>query len=133
MRSENVGPAKFRALVNEFGGAEAAIAAVPMLSRRGEPAHDIRLCTEAEAEANSSGPKARGKAHCPLGLHCLLEAGRVPANSVLACFRADWSPAPPRNAGFGCGGSSKDTKSHNTTKPKIVVTSVHPYKLFNLG
>ncbi|HEX5930712.1 MAG TPA: DNA-protecting protein DprA, partial [Methyloceanibacter sp.] len=27
IRSENVGPATFRALVNEFGGAEAAIAA----------------------------------------------------------------------------------------------------------
>ena len=35
IRSENVGPATFRALVNEFGGAEAAIAALPMLSRRG--------------------------------------------------------------------------------------------------
>jgi predicted Rossmann fold nucleotide-binding protein DprA/Smf involved in DNA uptake len=51
IRSENVGPATFRALVNEFGGAEAAIAALPLLSRRGGRAHDIRLCTEAEAEA----------------------------------------------------------------------------------
>ena len=50
IRSENVGPATFRALVNEFGGAEAAIAALPLLSRRGGRAHDIRLCTEAEAE-----------------------------------------------------------------------------------
>jgi DNA processing protein len=51
IRSENVGPATFRALVNEFGGAEAAIAALPLLSRRGGRAHGIRLCTEAEAEA----------------------------------------------------------------------------------
>jgi len=51
IRSENVGPATFRALANEFGGAEAAIAALPLLSRRGGRAHDIRLCTEAEAEA----------------------------------------------------------------------------------
>jgi DNA processing protein len=29
IRSENVGPATFRALVNEFGGAEAAIDALP--------------------------------------------------------------------------------------------------------
>ena len=35
IRSENVGPATFRALVNEFGGAEAAIDALPLLSRRG--------------------------------------------------------------------------------------------------
>jgi DNA processing protein len=46
-----VGPATFRTLVNEFGGAEAAIAALPMLSRRGGRAQDIRLCTQAEAEA----------------------------------------------------------------------------------
>ena len=35
IQSENVGPATFRALVNEFGGAEAAIGALPLLSRRG--------------------------------------------------------------------------------------------------
>jgi DNA processing protein len=51
IRSENVGPATFRALVNQFGGAEAAIEALPALSRRGGRAQDIRLCTEAEAEA----------------------------------------------------------------------------------
>lgn len=51
IRSENVGPATFRALVNEFGGAEAAIDALPTLSRRGGRTHDIRLCSEAEAEA----------------------------------------------------------------------------------
>jgi hypothetical protein len=51
IRSENVGPATFRALVNEFGGAEAVIAALPALSRRGGRSHDIGLCTEAEAEA----------------------------------------------------------------------------------
>jgi DNA processing protein len=45
-----VGPATFRALVNQFGGAEAAIDALPVLSRRGG-AHGIRLCSEAEAEA----------------------------------------------------------------------------------
>jgi len=60
IRSENVGPATFRALVNEFGGAEAAIAALPMLSRRGGRAHDIRLCTEAEAEAELARAESLG-------------------------------------------------------------------------
>jgi len=50
IRSENVGPATFRALVNQLGGAEAAIAALPALSRRGG-GHAVRLCSEAEAEA----------------------------------------------------------------------------------
>ena len=49
IRSENVGPATFRALVNRLGGAEATIAALPALSRRGG-GHAIRLCSEAEAE-----------------------------------------------------------------------------------
>jgi DNA processing protein len=49
IRSENVGPATFRALVNEFGGAEAAIDALPMLSRRGGATY-IRLYSEGEAE-----------------------------------------------------------------------------------
>ena len=53
IRSENVGPATFRALVNEFGGAEAAIDAVPMLSRRGGRTHDIRLYREDEAEGRA--------------------------------------------------------------------------------
>ena len=51
IRSENVGPATFRALVNQFGGAEAAIEALPTLSRRGGRAQAIRLCSAAEAEA----------------------------------------------------------------------------------
>jgi DNA processing protein len=37
IRSENVGPATFRALVNEFGGAGAAIDAVT--PRRSHPSH----------------------------------------------------------------------------------------------
>ena len=50
IRSENVGPATFRALVNQFGGAEAALAALPALSRRGGRA-SIRIFTESEADA----------------------------------------------------------------------------------
>jgi DNA processing protein len=60
IRSENVGPATFRALVNEFGGAEAAISRLPALSRRGGRAHDIRLCTEAEAEAELERAESLG-------------------------------------------------------------------------
>jgi DNA processing protein len=51
IRSENVGPATFRALVNQFGGAQNAIEALPTLSRRGGRTHDIRLCSTREAEA----------------------------------------------------------------------------------
>jgi DNA processing protein len=51
IRSENVGPVTFRALINHFGGAEAALAAVPELSRRGGRTRAIRLCPADKAEA----------------------------------------------------------------------------------
>jgi predicted Rossmann fold nucleotide-binding protein DprA/Smf involved in DNA uptake len=35
IRSDNVGPRTFRALVNHYGGARAALAALPDLARRG--------------------------------------------------------------------------------------------------
>jgi len=50
IRSENVGPATFRALVNEFGGAEAAIDALPLFF----PAR-----TDAPTSAFAPRPKPR--------------------------------------------------------------------------
>ncbi len=73
IRSENVRPATFRALVNEFGGGEAAIAALPLLSRRGGR-HDIRLCTEAEAEAELERAESLGASLVAIG-----EPGYPPA------------------------------------------------------
>ncbi len=73
IRSENVGPATFRALVNEFGGAEAAIDALPMLSRRGG-AQGIRLYSEDEAEAELSSAEALGAQLVAMG-----EPGYPPA------------------------------------------------------
>src|SRR5689334_23845735 len=42
IRSDNVGPVTFRELINHFGGAEPALAALPELSRRG--GRSIRIC-----------------------------------------------------------------------------------------
>lgn len=49
IRSDNVGPTTFRELINHFGGAEAALDALPELSRRGGRA--IRICPKTDAEA----------------------------------------------------------------------------------
>lgn len=51
IRSENVGPVAFRELVNHCGGAEAALAALPELTRRGGGRRAIRICPESLAEA----------------------------------------------------------------------------------
>lgn len=51
IRSENVGPSTFRALINHYGGAVPALAALPELSRRGGRGKPIRICPSADAEA----------------------------------------------------------------------------------
>ncbi|MGE0629190.1 MAG: DNA-processing protein DprA, partial [Hyphomicrobiaceae bacterium] len=51
IRSENVGPATFRALINHYGGAGPALTALPEMARRSGRARPIRICTKAEAEA----------------------------------------------------------------------------------
>lgn len=50
IRSDNVGPATFRDLINHFGSAETAIEQLPELSRRGGSARAIRVASTDEAE-----------------------------------------------------------------------------------
>ncbi|MGR6431210.1 DNA-processing protein DprA [Rhizobium sp. PAMB 3174] len=50
IRSDNVGPATFRDLINHFGTAEAALAALPELSSRGGSTRPMRVATVGEAE-----------------------------------------------------------------------------------
>ncbi|HEX9881507.1 MAG TPA: DNA-processing protein DprA [Hyphomicrobium sp.] len=58
IRSENVGAVTFRELINHFGGAQAALAAVPEMSRRaGRP---IRICPRGNAEAELARARAAG-------------------------------------------------------------------------
>jgi DNA processing protein len=49
IRSDNVGPATFRQLIDHFGSAEAALSMLPELSSRGGATRAIRIATEAEA------------------------------------------------------------------------------------
>ena len=48
IRSDNVGPVTFRELVNHYGGAEEALAALPELARRG--GRPIRICPKDRAQ-----------------------------------------------------------------------------------
>ena len=50
IRSDNVGPVTFRELVNHYGGAEGALAALPELVRRGGGKGRARVTSRAEAE-----------------------------------------------------------------------------------
>ncbi|GES51937.1 DNA processing protein DprA [Rhizobium sp. NBRC 114257] len=49
IRSDNVGPSTFRDLINHYGSAEAALAALPELSQRGGSTRTIRIADERDA------------------------------------------------------------------------------------
>ena len=50
IRSPNVGPRTFRALINHFGGARAALQALPSLGRRGGASGSVQICSHEDAE-----------------------------------------------------------------------------------
>lgn len=54
IRSDNVGPATFRDLINHFGSAETALEMLPELSRRGGSTRAIRVASTVEAEKELS-------------------------------------------------------------------------------
>jgi DNA processing protein len=67
IRSENVGPRTFRALVNHYGDARAALAALPDLARRGGSIRHARICSRAEAERELAATKALGARFIAIG------------------------------------------------------------------
>ena len=88
IRSENVGPVTFRELVNQFGGATEALAALPVLSRRGGRRTSLRICRRDEAEAELDAVDRLGAQLVALG-----EAGyppwlaRIDAPPPLLCIK----------------------------------------------
>ncbi len=61
------GPRTFRALVNHYGGARAALAALPDLARRGGATGPARICTREEAERELKAATALGISLLALG------------------------------------------------------------------
>lgn len=67
IRSENVGPRVFRALVNHCGSARAALEALPHLAQRGGLARPGRICSTQEAERELRSAEQLGVALVALG------------------------------------------------------------------
>jgi DNA processing protein len=67
IRSQNVGPRTFHALINHYSNARAALAALPQLARRGGASAPGRICTRAEAEREMAAARAAGVAFVALG------------------------------------------------------------------
>jgi DNA processing protein len=67
IRSDHVGPRTFRVLVNHYGGARAALVALPDLARRGGASGPARICSQADAERELAAARALGIALIALG------------------------------------------------------------------
>ena len=67
IRSENVGPRTFRALVNQFAGARAALEALPELARRGGARRPLRIAGADEVERELIAARRAGVRFVALG------------------------------------------------------------------
>jgi DNA processing protein len=67
IRSENVGPRTFRTLMNHYGGARAALAALPELARRGGAQRSPRIFPREDAERELAAAHELDIAHVALG------------------------------------------------------------------
>ncbi|MGY6710575.1 MAG: DNA-processing protein DprA [Rhizobiaceae bacterium] len=67
IRTDNVGPAAFRDLINRFGSAEAAIAMLPELTSNGGATRSVRVPDIAEAEAEMEQAQRFGARFVAIG------------------------------------------------------------------
>ena len=67
IRSENVGPRTFFALLRRFGAARSALAALPDLARRGGAPRPIRVAERGEIERELDGAAALGVRYAAFG------------------------------------------------------------------
>src|SRR5262245_54890574 len=67
IRSQNVGPRTFRALIDHYGDARAALAALPSLARRGGASAPGRIATREEALREMRAAQSVGVAFVALG------------------------------------------------------------------
>ena len=72
IRTDNVGPASFRALINRFGSAEAALAALPELALRGGAERPTRVMSERQAEAEMEAARRAGADRIVAAAHAAL-------------------------------------------------------------
>jgi DNA processing protein len=89
IRSDNVGPRTFRSLINHFGSARTALARLPDLARRGGAARQMRICNEADAEAEIEAGHNIG-----VSLRAPTEPGYPPRLALID----DAPPAPASNS-----------------------------------
>ncbi len=108
IRTENVGPRTFRVLVNQFGGAAAALEALPTLARRGGRLMPPRTPSVAEAEDETAALERLGGRFLLMADTAYPEALRVldDAPPVLAMRGQDTALQAPKIAVVGARNAS---------------------------
>ena len=129
IRSEQVGPATFRELINHFGGAEEALDALPELAHRGGRRRPIELCpamsrrlswqrqrrlarvrsSRSSRDIRPLSPASRRRRRCftsRVGPSCLTD--RHSLSSARAMLR---QPASALHASLQQGSAEKDWRS----------------------
>ncbi len=104
IRSDNVGPATFRDLINTFGTAEAALSMLPELSARGGSTRVIRVASLDEAERELAFAERFGARFIGIGEPDYPQALRqIDAAPPLLAVKGD--PAAARRPSLGIVGS----------------------------
>ena len=67
IRTDNIGPRTFSDLINHYGGARGALAALSALARRGGVSTPARICSREDAEAELKAARVRGTEFVALG------------------------------------------------------------------
>ncbi|AYD00704.1 DNA-processing protein DprA [Neorhizobium sp. NCHU2750] len=67
IRSDNVGPATFRQLINHYGSADGALAMLPELSQRGGATRALRIASVADAERELDAARRFGATFVGIG------------------------------------------------------------------
>ena len=101
IRSENVGPATFRDLINNYGTAANALAALPDLAKRGGVAARIRIATRTDAEKEMNAAHKAGAHFIGMGepdYPVLMRGLDYPP--PLMCVRGDISVAQRPSVGM---------------------------------
>ena len=118
IRSDNVGPRTFRDLINHYGGARAALEALPSLARRGGALLPGHICSREDAEAEVKAARARGVEFIALGEpeKIATTLGRHPNDAVTSYYLRS-----PSGFMMECGWGGRDVTPGAWTPSEVNV------------
>jgi len=97
IRSENVGPATFWKLINHYGSAADALAAIPELARQGGAKRRMQVCAEKDVDRELNEARKMGAQFvCAVDQRYPLSLKSIPVSPPVICVRGDlrWFTTP---------------------------------------